>query len=231
MSRYEFVLFDADDTLLDFKRSEHEAVCDVMHSFGLPVSDDIVEKYSRINDMHWKMLEKGEIEKKRLYYSRWEKFCEFYGYSCDPAKVAKKYEECLSNKSYLMEGALDLCQKLYGKCKMYLVTNGNKRVQEGRFNPSALHTYFEDIFISEDIGYEKPRAEFFDRVFSRIPGFIHERTIIVGDSLTSDIAGGINAGIDTCWYNPKSKPTPENMEITYIKNNLSEIEDVVLWGK
>ena len=130
-----------------------------------------------------------------------------------------------------MEGALDLCQKLYGKCKMYLVTNGNKRVQEGRFNPSALHTYFEYIFISEDIGYEKPRAEFFDRVFSRIPGFIHEQTIIVGDSLTSDIAGGINAGIDTCWYNPKSKPTPENMEITYIKNNLSEIEDGVLWGK
>ena len=89
MSRYEFVLFDADDTLLDFKRSEHEAVCDVMRSFGLPVSDDIVEKYSRINDMHWKMLEKGEIEKKRLYYASWAKFCEFYGYSFYPAKVAK----------------------------------------------------------------------------------------------------------------------------------------------
>ena len=231
MSRYKFVLFDADDTLMDFKRSEHEAVCDVMRFFGLPVSDEIVEKYSQINDNHWKMLEKGEIEKKKLYFSRWEKFCEFYKYTCNPVDVANKYEECLSKKSYLLDGALDLCRNLYGKCKMYIVTNGNKKVQESRFNPSALHTYFEDCFISEDMGYEKPRKEFFECVFSRIPDFCREESIIVGDSLTSDISGGINACVDTCWYNPNNKPIPTNMRITYIKNNLSEIEDVVLWGK
>lgn len=228
MSKYKFVLFDADATLLDFKRSEYEAVIDVLNAFSLPVSDEIINTYSRINDEHWKMLERGEIEKNKLYSARWARFCEFYNFSADSVAMSELYTKQLATKSYLMDGALDICKKLYGKVDMYIVTNGKKSVQEGRFDPSPLAPMFKGVFISEEIGYEKPRAEFFNFVKTHIDGFDRSLAIIIGDSLTSDIKGGINAGIDTCWYNKDFKPVPQDMDITYVVNELSEIEDIIL---
>lgn len=231
MPRYSIVLFDADETLLDFKRSEAEAVCDVLDFFEIPPSEEHIKKYSEINEMHWKMLERGEIKKKDLYTSRWKMFCEFFGVDLDPEDISEKYIECLSQKSYMLDGALELCGKLSGKCRMYLITNGTKRVQEGRLALCPLYPLFDGCFISEDIGFDKPRLEYFSEVEKRIPNFEKSKAIVIGDSLTSDIAGGIAAGIDTCWYDPKGKIAPEGMNITYIRHNLAEIEDVVLWGK
>ncbi len=228
MSKYRFVLFDADATLLDFKRSEYEAVIDVLNRFSLPVSDEIVSTYSAINDAHWKMLERGEIEKSKLFSARWARFCEHYGFSADPLAMSEFYTQTLATKSYLMDGALDICKRLYGKVDMYIVTNGKKSVQDGRFDPSPLAPMFKGVFVSEEIGFEKPRVEFFDAVASRIEGFDRSGAIIIGDSLTSDIQGGINAGIDTCWYNKYRKDAPSGMDITYVINDLAEIEDIVI---
>lgn len=228
MSKYTTILFDADDTLFDFKRSEHEAVKDVLSLVRLPETDEIIEKYSEINKGYWKMLERGEITKKDLFIARWNAFLDFYGLKdADAEMIAKHYLKSLSQKCYLLDGAEELCRNLYGKFRLFIVTNGYAIVQHGRFDKSPIRKYFEDMFISEEMGAEKPSKEYFDAVFSKIPNFDKNRTIIIGDSLSSDIKGGINAGIDTCWYNPKGAHAPEELSITYTVRKLSEIEDIV----
>jgi 2-haloacid dehalogenase len=230
MSKYEILLFDADATLLDFKRSEREAVIESLTFFGIPATDEVIEKYSEINDGYWKMLERGEIEKSKLYDARWQSLIEFYGFDCDVKALSNKYIDALTTKSYELDGAVEICEKLYnsGNFRMYLVTNGQKQVQEGRLFPSPVFKFFDDCFISEDIGFEKPSIKYFDAVRKLIPDYDATKAIIIGDSLTSDIQGGINAGIDTCWFNPRGKQAPENMEITYIINELSELEEILL---
>jgi 2-haloacid dehalogenase len=228
MSEYTTILFDADDTLFDFKRAEHEAVKDVLALVGLPDTDEIISKYSEINKGYWKMLERGEITKKDLFVARWKSFLDFYGLTDADAKmIANHYLTMLSQKCYLLNGAEELCEKLCGKFRLFIVTNGYAVVQHGRFDKSPIRKYFEDMFISEEMGAEKPTKAYFDAVFSRIPDFDPEKSVIIGDSLSSDIKGGINAGIDTCWYNPEGKNAPEGMNITYTVSKLSEIEDIV----
>jgi FMN phosphatase YigB (HAD superfamily) len=111
---------------------------------------------------------------------------------------------------------------------MYIVTNGQKDVQKGRLFPSPIFKYFDRCFISEDIGYEKPSVKYFEKVISKIPEYDSAKAIIIGDSLTSDMQGGINIGIDTCWFNPHEKEKPQNMDLTYVVNNLYEIGDILL---
>ena len=228
MSEYTTILFDADDTLFDFKRAEHEAVKDVLALVGLPDTDEIISKYSEINKGYWKMLERGEITKKDLFIARWKSFLDFYGLTDTDAKmIANHYLTMLSQKCYLLDGAEELCEKLCGKFRLFIVTNGYSVVQHGRFDKSPIRKYFEDMFISEEMGAEKPTKAYFDAVFSRIPDFDPEKSVIIGDSLSSDIKGGINAGIDTCWYNPKMANAPENLSITHTVSKLSEIENIV----
>lgn len=227
MSKYTTVLFDADATLFDFKKSEHSAVIDCLTFAGIEVTDEIIAKYSEINDGYWKMLERGEVTRKELFVARWRDLLTFYGFDFDAETIANLYPQKLAEKCFLMDGAEEIIQKLYGRVKLYIVTNGFARVQHGRFDNSPLRIYFEDMFISEEIGAEKPTIEYFETVFSKIPDFDKKKTIIIGDSLTSDIKGGINAGIDTCWFNPQNKKAPEGMDITYTINKLSEIEHII----
>lgn len=228
MPKYTTLLFDADQTLLDFHRSEHEAVTDCLKAFSVPADNSTVAKYSEINDMYWKMLERGEIEKNQLYSARWKTFAETYGYDIDVEKISEMYINRLSEKAYVLDGAEELCQTLSKHCRLYIITNGNKKVQNSRMSNVALSKYFLGRFISEEIGFEKPSVEYFNIVKSKIQDFDPKTTLVIGDSLTSDIQGGINAGLDTCWYNPQSKKAPDDMNITYIIKNLSEIEDIVL---
>lgn len=228
MPKYKTLLFDADQTLLDFHRSEHEAVTDCLNALGIPVSSETIAKYSEINTSYWKMLERGEIEKKKLYSARWKTFAEFYGYDIDAEGISRLYLERLAEKAYVLDGAEQLCERLSKHCRIYIITNGNKSVQDGRMGKLSISRLFLDKFISEEIGYEKPSVEYFNIVKSKIPDFDPDTTLVIGDSLTSDIQGGINAGLDTCWYNPQGKPAPEGMNITYTVSKFSEIEDIVL---
>lgn len=228
MSKYKTLLFDADATLMDFHRSEHEAVSECLAFFGLPNDESIISKYSEINAGYWKMLERGEIEKDKLYPARWQSLVDFYGFDCKADDISNKYIERLATKSYLIDGAEELCRNLCGKFRMYIVTNGQKEIQKSRLFPSPIFKYFDGCFISEDIGYEKPSVNFFDAVTSQIEGYEPKSAIIIGDSLTSDMQGGINIGIDTCWYNPQGKMLPDNYKLTYIVKNFGEIEDILL---
>ena len=228
MARYSTLLFDADDTLLDFGRSEHEAILDAIRYMGITPTEEMTRVYSEINALAWKRLERGEITKAELRTLRFREFCEHYGFTLDVERFANAYVNFLSQKSYLMEGALEVCRALAPHCRLYIITNGMAVVQEGRFDPSPLRPLFADVFISEKVGAEKPSAAFFDTVAACIPQFDPRDTLVIGDSLTSDIRGGISAGIDTCWFNRKGVDAPKDMPITYTVGALCEIVPLVL---
>lgn len=230
--RYGIILFDADGTLLDFHRSEREAVAEAFSAFGIAASDSMLDEYSRINDSLWKLLEKGGIEKNVLVYRRFEIFYEKYGISADARLTAEVYMDKLSEKGYILDGADELCRKLYGRAKMYIVTNGVRKIQESRLARSGLLNYFDGVFISECAGYEKPRREFFEYAASRIPDFDKTQAVIVGDSLSSDIKGGINYGIDTCWFAPTGAEAPKDMApmITHTVRDPDGIYEILTKG-
>ena len=225
---YTIALIDADNTLLDFSRSEHDALCDCLAMRGLPCSKDVTDRYAAINDFYWKQLEKGLVTREDLRILRFEDFCKEFGFDHDPVDMANDYMARLATKSYLMEGALDFCSALYGKCRLYLITNGNTFVQKGRFDPSPLSPLFEACFISEEMGCAKPEKAYFDMVTSAIPNFDPTQTIVIGDSISSDIWGGINAGLDTCWYNHQRKPQPQDVPMTYMAYTFDDIQTIVL---
>ena len=154
--KYEWLLFDADDTLLDFKLGEKRAITTTFENAGLPTDDDVIETYSRINDNLWKMLERGEVTKDRLKVLRFVQFCEHYGFNRDGAALAEAYVENLKKQTVLLDGAEDVCRALYGKYKMYIITNGIEAVQKARFGGCAIKDYFEKCYISDAIGVAKP---------------------------------------------------------------------------
>lgn len=225
--RYNTLLFDADGTLFDFKRSEREAVADTLACHGVTVNENIIDSYSKINDSLWKKLELGEIKKSELKTHRFVLLAEKYGFVYDAEKVAATYAVELSNKSYLLDGALEICQNLSKVCRLYLITNGFKYMQQRRFDQSPLVPFFNGVFISEELGFEKPAVQYFDAVRSGVDAFDDKHTLIIGDSLSSDIRGGINAGIDVCWFNAEHADTPTDMNINYIIGDLNELYDIV----
>ena len=221
--KYEWLLFDADDTLLDFKLGEHRAITATLADAGLPADDEVIATYSRINDNLWKMLERGEVTKDRLKVLRFTQFCEHYGFECDGVALAESYVENLKKQTVLLDGAEDVCRALYGKYKMYIITNGIEAVQTARFGGCAIKDYFEKCYISDAIGVAKPKKGFFDAVAADIEGFEPSRALVIGDSLTSDIKGGVEYGIDTCWLNPTGKEVPDGMDITYVIGDIREL--------
>ncbi len=221
--RYKTILFDADGTLFDFHRSEAAAIRNAMSSFGIEPDDEKVRVYSEINEGLWKMLERGEIEKSVLLYHRFELFCERYGFECDAHEMAKSYMNSLSENAHLFDGAKELCEKLSEGFELYIVTNGVEFIQKRRFAKSGLLEYFKGVFISGVIGHEKPSVDYFKYVEASIPEFEKERSIIVGDSLSSDIKGGIAYGIDTLWYAPKGQEAPSDMDISYVARSFDDI--------
>ena len=225
--RYGIILFDADQTLFDFKKCEYQALFEALAILSLPNDKAYIERYSEINDMLWKKLERGEIEKSRLVVERFELFCREFGFECDVLALSELYKARLAEQAILIDGAEELVRDLSKDHRLFIITNGIKKVQEGRLARSPIKDFFEDVFISEVVGYEKPKREFFDAVKAQISDFDEKNAIVIGDSLTSDIKGGINAGIDTCWYNPEGKAVPDGMPITYVIKDLGEIYGIV----
>jgi 2-haloacid dehalogenase len=225
---YRIALFDADNTLLDFTLAEHDALCECLAARGLPTDEGTVSVYSAINDSHWKKLEKGLTTREQLKVARFAEFFSVMGYGGDPSAMADDYVAALSRQRHLVDGALELVKSLYGKCRLYIITNGITAVQKSRFGPCPLAPYFDACFISEEMGCAKPEKRFFDMVAEAIPDFDPAQAVVIGDSLSSDIKGGIGAGLDTCWYNPQGKTAPEGLNISYTVRDLGEITRIVL---
>lgn len=223
----EFLLLDLDDTILDFHMQEHFAIRKTLSAVGITPTDDICNLYSKINLRHWKMLENKEITRETLAWHRFEELFETLGVKGDFRKTAELYWDNLASGHYFLPGAEEALKALAEKYKLYMVTNGTARVQHSRIASAGLAPYFREIFISEEIGVDKPEKAYFDRCFSKIPGFAPERAMIVGDSLGSDIRGGKNAGIKTCWVNPKGKTAPPENRPDYEIKSVVELEELL----
>ena len=196
------ILFDLDDTLFDFHAAEKKAIKRTFETLGVPATEEVLKRYSQINSEYWKMLEKGLITRDGVKVGRFEKLFAETGYRVSPEETAALYENNLSQGHIFIDGAENLLSFLYGKYRLYIVSNGSAKVQDGRIKSSGIAKYFENIFISQRVGFDKPNKEFFDACFSKIPDFSSDETVIIGDSLSSDIKGGKNAGIKTKVFMP-----------------------------
>lgn len=220
----EFLFIDLDDTILDFQKAEHLALRKTLADFGVEPTEERCALYSRINQQHWQALERGELTRAQVLVGRFAALFDRLGVQADAEGCSVRYAENLSVGHYFLPGAREAVERLAGKYKLYLASNGTKKVQAGRLASADISRFFADIFISQDMGADKPSRAYFDRCFARIPGFDPAKAMIVGDSLSSDIQGGINAGIATCWVNPDHKPGRPDIKADYEIESLSQLE-------
>ena len=227
MGTYTTLLLDVDGTLLDFKASERAALETTFQRHGYLLNDSVKETYHAINSALWGRFERGEISREEVIYSRFVELFRALGIDGDGRAFEDEYQEELGRGAFLLPGAEEVCAYCARFCDLYIVTNGVSRTQYSRLHDSGLDRYMKGIFVSEDAGYQKPMKAYFDYVFARIPGFQAEKTLIVGDSLRSDIRGGNNAGIDTCWYCPDGGQMPGDVRVNYTIRRLEELKDLI----
>lgn len=201
MKKYTTLLFDNDNTLMDFFAAEDCAIKNTCRAFGIEPSDENARLYSGINDGFWKRFEKGEIKREEIKVGRFRSFISALGADIDAEEMAARYFEELSLGNMLLVGALPLVERLSSQYTLHLITNGSTYIQKKRLATSPISRYFEKVFISEEMGVKKPDKLFFDRVIEEIDEKDISKICIIGDSMSSDILGGINAGIDTCFFN------------------------------
>ena len=218
-----YILFDVDDTLLDFGKAEAAAIRKTFERIGIPVTEELIRRYSEINAQQWARFEKGEITREKLLTERFDILFSELGINVPSEMAQASYEYLLGIGHYFVDGAEELLEALKDKYELYIVSNGNASVQDRRLKSAGIIPYFKDIFISERVGFNKPSAEFFEACFKRIPGFEKDKAIIVGDRLSSDILGGINAGVKTCWFNPNGEAPDPDIPADYEIKHLSEL--------
>ena len=217
------IFLDLDDTLLDFHLAEKIAMRQTFLAMGVPNDDETLARYSEINRSCWERLERGEWTRREVLVGRFKLLFGELGLDVDAEATQQMYEDKLCIGHYFLEGAEALLDNLYGKYRLYITSNGTARVQDSRIASADIARYFDGIFISQRVGADKPSPIFFERVFAAIPGFKREEAIIVGDSLTSDIAGGRDAGIKTCLYNPQGRAEREDIAPDYEIKSLDDL--------
>lgn len=223
------LLWDVDNTLLDFSAAERAAVKSLFQEYGLGTcSEEMLRRYAAINMAYWERLERGELTKPEVLVGRFRAFFETEGIDAAIApEFNEKYQLRLGDTIVYRDDSLQIVKSLRGRVRQYVVSNGTVTAQTKKLRLSGLGALMDGIFLSEELGAEKPNAEFFDRVFSVLGDVGRSRVMIVGDSLTSDILGGSNAGIVTCWYNPGEKPAAGGVHPDHEISNLHEVFSLI----
>ena len=224
---YPWLWFDADGTLFDYNRAEATALRNTFHSLMLPFEDSYLDIYREINHGLWQALERQEITQAVLRFRRFELLMEAIQVSGSPERMSSAYVEQLSICSELTDGAYEVLQCLTRKSQIAIVTNGLQTVQRGRLEHSMIRGFISELIISEEVAAAKPGTAFFDAAFTRCGHPAKSDVLIIGDSLTSDMQGGLDYAIDTCWYNPTRESKPEGLAITYEIRHLRELLEIV----
>lgn len=223
--KYSVLFIDADDTLLDFHKCEYVAINDTFNKYNLLFDKDVFDVYKKHNHALWSAFERGEITKPEILQRRFRETFDELGYMNVPSSFEEDYQLALGNGGYIIEGVDEVLHKLSEHCDIYILTNGVSTTQHSRMEKSGLMPYIKGIFISEELGSQKPQKEYFEAVLNSLGIEDKSSILMVGDSLGSDIQGGINAGIDTCWYNPQNKVSDLPM---YEIHSMNELLDLVL---
>lgn len=227
MKKYQTLLFDVDDTLLDFKAAERKALHLLFEEQKIPLTNEIEAHYKKINQGLWESFEEGKIARDEVVNTRFSILFREYGQEVDGSLFEKNYRSYLEEGNQLIHGAFELIQGFQSEYDLYIVTNGVSKTQDKRLRNSGLHSFFKGIFVSEDTGYQKPMKEYFDYVFARISNFSVEKGLIIGDSLSTDIKGGQLAGLDTCWFNPEKKLNDSGIVPTYEIQTFDELYGIL----
>lgn len=226
-TKYTTLLLDADGTLLDFDEAERQGLQAVLQAYGVTPSKELELRYHEINKQYWAMFERGDIPKSAIMERRYPHFFRTLGVDVEAAAVEKLYRSHLDCCAALLHGAWELCETLSTRYQLYIITNGVSQTQYRRLKDSGLDLFFQDVFVSEDAGSQKPQREYFDYCFARISEKDPARMLVIGDSLTSDIQGGKNAGLDTCWVNLKNEICPETLKPDFEIHALDELMELL----
>lgn len=225
---YEVIIFDADETLFDFKKSEREALKNTILEFDMEYDENYhLKVYKEINTDIWREFEEGVITQEKLKVERFRRLSNKLNFEFDEVKFAKSYMKHLSYASFLFDDSITLIQSLSKNYTLIIITNGLKDVQDKRIRKSIISRYFEDIVVSEEVELAKPNPKIFEYALNNINYTAKDKVLIVGDSLTSDIQGGINFGIDTCWFNPNKTVNKTGIKPTYEISNLMELKNIL----
>lgn len=227
MKKYEYLLFDADNTLLDFDLAEKTAFAEMCDECKVEYSDELYSRYHGINKGLWRMIEQGTITREELKFRR---YYDLVGDADVASEMASCYERRLGFQSFLLDGAIELCRELKHEYRLFIVTNGLASIQRSRLGASELPELFEKVYISEEVGFSKPDKRFFDAVISDIGDSDRTRYLVIGDSLTSDIAGAEASGLDSCWYSPMES-IPEKCRPTYTVDRLGKLAELLKIGE
>ena len=229
MAKYYCILFDADNTLLNFDAAENKALAETLVNYGIEPDAETVQTYRTINEELWRQLEKGQIRREKLFGERFSRFLKAINAAGDGVEMNRCYLEQLSTHPDLMSAeVLDVLRELSEVATLAIVSNGAQKVQTRRLAESGVMNFMEDVFISEKMGCEKPNARIFDAALRALGVENREHVLMVGDSLPSDIQGGSNAGLDTCWYNPNHTENPGKVIPTYEIASLEELYPLVM---
>lgn len=227
MKTYKYLFFDIDDTLLDFQATEKEALRALFAEQNMDLTAEDERRYKEINQGLWNAYENGKIDRDAVLNTRFSTFFMHYDLEVNGCLLERKYRSYLEQGHQLIDGAMDLIIHLQPQYELYIVTNGVSKTQDRRLRDSGLYPYFKDVFVSEDTGFQKPMKEFFEYVFDRIPNYIPEQGLIIGDSLSADIKGGQISGLDTCWFNPLRKENQSGFSPTFEIHQLKEIHEIL----
>ena len=225
--KYKWILFDADGTLFDYDSAEAFALETTLETFGQKATPTFFKMYASINSSLFRELERGQITLKELKTKRFKLLLNQFGFDIKEDDFSRQYIVNLSGASQLLPGAIETVKALHSRCRMLLITNGISKVQRSRLNASELKVYMDDAVISEEVSVAKPSKKIFDIAFKKMNMPAKKKVLIVGDSLGSDMAGGVNYGIDTCWYNPLGIQNDREFEVTYEIQDLREVVKIV----
>ena len=229
MAKYYCILFDADNTLLNFDAAESKALADTLVNYGIEPDAETVQTYRTINEELWRQLEKGQLRREKLMSERFTRFLKAIDAAGDGAEMNRYYLEQLSlHPDLASPEVLDVLRELSEVATLAVVTNGFQKVQSRRLAESGVGNFLEDVFVSEKLDAEKPSRKIFDAALRALGVENREHVLMVGDSLTSDVQGGINAGLDTCWFNPHHQENPGKILPTYEISSLEELYPLVM---
>lgn len=226
--RYNTILLDFDDTLVDFYDAEDKAFHNMAKFYNHYPTEKDFQFFKKVNQAHWEAFQKNELTKEEVLSHRFIEYFSHYGIEVDGKEADIRFRDELAKAPVkYFDLALETIDRLAQICDLYIVTNGVTDTQKRRIAQLDFKDVFAGVFISEETGYQKPMAEFFDHVYERIGKDKKEHSLIVGDSLTSDVLGGKNAGIATCWFNYRDKSNNSEIKPDYEIKNLSELVEIV----